>query len=647
MRKVIIIGMVLIMVGFFGSPSSAKDTLEITSLHKTLAQGKAWLNTERPLQAEDLKGRLILIDFWTFCCINCIHVIPKLQELEAKYHDQLTVIGIHSAKFANEKDSSNIRNAILRYGIEHPVINDADFNLWQHFSVRAWPTLLLISPDGTIYRSYAGEGDIDEISRDIDKLISTYDDKINKSPLPLALEKNKAEPTYLSFPGKLIYVSQYDGAPALFIADSSHNRIIGTRLDGQTFVVIGSGAQGRTDGTFESASFSKPQGLLYKDNLLYVADTENHLLRRVDLKNKIVETIGGTGERGMILSSRDRVAKTTAMASPWDLAFYPDEDHIAIAMAGTHQLWSYSIPGKTVSVLAGNGRESIDDGGFPYNSLSQPSGLSSYGDKLYFVDSETSSLRVLDHNAEIKTLIGTGLFDFGLRDGDANSALMQHSLGLATDDKGAYITDSYNHAIRFYDFATKKLSTLIGTGKAGNAQGSFKDTLMNEPNAIVKAGSSFFVADTNNSQILMLDMNSRQAKKFDIQPPASQATYVEPSKLPNVIQAPDATISTTLTEIDLDLPKTWKINHDAPSYLALFKISKDQKNAVASFNYKDLEKLKVHLKHLETDTSYVLQGTFYYCPKENPTQCLIQSYHQDFKTKDGPKSVIGIALKTN
>ena len=218
---------------------------------------------------------------------------------------------------------------------------------------------------------------------------------INHAPLPIALEKNKSTPSLLSFPGKLVYVPDFDGEPILFVSDSNHHRILGVRLSGKIAADRSGGdIPGRKDGSFKTARFNRPQGLLYRDRILYVADTENHLLREIHFSKGKVETLAGTGKQGYEKIAKEAPALKTPLSSPWDLSFYPTGDEIAIAMAGTHQIWSYHLKKKTLNVIAGTGAESIDDGPYPSNTLSQPSGVSAFDGKLYFVDSETSSLRV-------------------------------------------------------------------------------------------------------------------------------------------------------------------------------------------------------------------------------------------------------------
>ncbi|MGE0251719.1 MAG: thioredoxin-like domain-containing protein [Dongiaceae bacterium] len=596
-----------------------------TAIHRAITQESDWLNVSRPLKPEDLQGRIILLDFWTFCCINCIHVIPDLQYLEHRFGDQLTVIGVHSAKFANEKDAENIRSAILRYGIEHPVVNDANFRIWQSFAVRAWPTLVLINPQGKIEDVFSGEGNRAAIEHAVENLIAKNSRALNKSSLPLDLEKNKMPKTVLNFPGKLIAAEG-----GLFISDSGHHRILFTNPNGGIEKIIGSGVEGFKDGPADQAQFKSPQGLLVKDGILYVADTGNHALRAVDLKSGQVATLAGTGERGGYREPSGP-AKLTALASPWDLALFPSSDEITIANAGSHQLWTYNIKTKALRIFAGNGRESIDDGIYPSNSLSQPSGLSVFGDQLYFVDSETSSLRVIDKRGNITTLIGSGLFDFGFRDGKQGQALLQHSLGLAALEDGVYIADSYNHAIRKYDFKTREISTILGNGKRGE---------LNEPNAVIVSGNELLIADTNNQRLLRYDLASKKAAAFNVMPKAAPIALQDPKTLPNLIAASPAAVKGG-AEIMLGLPRGWKINEEAPSRLVLFEGNK----AVAEYNLAQLKQKKIALPALK-DGTYRLQGTLYYCEDKDGALCLIGSVDQPLTVNDKSQESLTIPLLT-
>ena len=469
----------LLLILSFNSFAQKK---EVSAL-KVLLETAPILNTKKPIKVKDLQGKIVLIDFWTYGCINCQQVLPDLEFLEKKYPSELVVLGVHSAKFENEKGSFEIKKAIARYGINHPVINDSEFKIWNAFGVEAWPTLVLINPEGKAIKSYSGEGHRADLDRDIFALSNQFKGKISKNKIELATENHKM---VFKFPSKISEVSNFsaDGRKArnvYFLTDSSHHQIVGLEKNGKEFLRIGSGKEGFTENTL-----ARPQGVAYKDGLLYIADTANNALRTYDFKTKKITTIAGDGSRGSI------------WASPWALAFTSDND-ITIAMAGTHQLIGFNTLMKTTYVVAGSGEESINDGPLPGNSLSQPSGLSLVGDKLYFVDAETSSLRVLQ-NGKITTLIGTGLFDFGLKDGDKKTALMQHTLGLfATADK-VYLADTYNHAVRVYDIQSGKLTTL--------AKG------LKEPNDLLVSDGKLIVVSTGEHALKKVDLKTGKVEKF-------------------------------------------------------------------------------------------------------------------------------------
>jgi len=617
------------------------------NLYSLITKQQGWLNTSRPLRPDDLKGRIILLDFWTYCCINCMHVIPELQSLEEEFGADLTVIGVHSAKFRNESDSENIRQAILRYGLHHPVVNDFDFSTWKSFGIHAWPTFVLINPKGIIENVYSGEGNRASIERDIEALQSKYAGSINKNPLPIALERDKQPPSILSFPSKLAYApavpTLFDGKPVLFVSDSGHQRIVVMTLDGTIVETIGSGKTGHDDGDYDKASFNTPQGLSYKNHILYIADTNNHLLRAIDFSTRTVMTLAGNGKQGNERNVFRGPAMEVSLSSPWDVTFYPDDRHLAIAMAGLHQLWSYDIENKTVSVLAGNGNESIEDGKLPDNALAQTSGLSALGDKLYFVDAETSSLRVLQ-DGNVTTLIGSGLFDFGYQDGAKGTALMQHPLGVFAADSGITIADSYNHSIRRYDLASRQLSTLAGNGKRGNEDGALASARFNEPNALMQIGNKLYVADTNNNAIRIVNLKTRKVSTLAIKEKSPEEIPEFSQNLPNAEKSAGVTVAAyAQVTITLGLKDGWHINNDAPSYLAVFDMH-DTTKPVASFSHDTIRHGSVTLPALAVG-KYRLQGTLYYCEDKAGSQCLLKSFDVPLAAK--PDGDADMVLKLN
>jgi DNA-binding beta-propeller fold protein YncE len=465
---------------------------------REISGGVDWLNTKKPISLEDLRGRVVLLDFWTLCCINCIHVLPDLAKLEAKYPGILVVLGIHTPKFDNEKKTESISKAILRYDIKHPVINDAEQKIWRRYGVRSWPTLVLIDPDGNFYRAFSGEGNYKAIDEEIEKLVKEYRAKktLKETPLNFELIKEKDHGP-LNFPGKVLADA---GSNRLFIADSTNHRIVITDLAGKKIAVAGTGKEGLKDGSFAEANFSDPQGMALDGETLYVADRKNHSIRALDLKKLTVKRVAGTGRQGHF-RGEGGAALMTGLNSPWDLLLH--DGKVYIAMAGHHQIWTYDIRNAFVSPLAGDGGEDIVDGPLLNSRFAQPSGLATDGKTLFVADSEVSAIRALplDGNGFVRTIVGEGLFEFGDKNGTGNAVRLQHALGVAFRDNKLYVADTYNSKIKLIDPAKRSCETFVGDGSTKT---------FFEPAGLSFAGDKLFVADTNNHRIQVIDMKTRQ-----------------------------------------------------------------------------------------------------------------------------------------
>ncbi|NQT15876.1 MAG: redoxin domain-containing protein [Planctomycetes bacterium] len=484
----------------------------------TFPEDVDWINTSKRLELDDLRGKFILLDFWTYCCINCMHILPELKKLEHAYPNNLVVIGVHSAKFEAEQDSNNIKEAVLRYNIEHPVINDPQHILWKRFSVQAWPTILLIDPQGMAVWGKSGESTFEDVDVVLRKAIPYYRKKklLDEKPIRFDLEAARAPKTPLRFPGKILADEPSD---RLFIADSNHARIVVTRLDGTLVETIGAGTIGRADGDYETAQFSSPQGMALDGNTLYVADTENHLIRKVDLDGQRVTTIAGTGEqlRGLSRLTRRGPPLKAEIASPW--ALWIEGNQLYIAMAGPHQIWRMSLDASRIGPYAGNGQEDIVDGPLlpdkayesGYASFAQPSGLASDGTWLYVADSEGSSIRAVPFNprGKVKTVVGTAdlpgarLFTFGDVDGPRAKVRLQHALGVVYHEGSLYVADTYNNKIKVIDPESGATQTLAGTGEPGTSD---DPAMFDEPAGVTVARGKLYVADTNNHLIRVIDL---------------------------------------------------------------------------------------------------------------------------------------------
>ena len=491
--------------------------LEFEAVRAPDLQGTAWFNTPKPLTLDDMRGKLILLDFWTYCCINCLHVLEDLKYLERKYADRpLAVIGVHSPKFTNEDNPESVRQAIARYGITHPVLLDSRRRTWDAYGVRGWPTLVLIDPRGYVLGRVSGEGNRDRLDAAIEQALDLLGqaEALDATPLPVKLEAESGafSPTSpLLYPGKVL---ADEASNSLFIADTGHHRIVRATLDGRHTITIGDGEPGATDGDFATARFRAPQGMALDaaHNWLYVADTGNHLLRRIDFETKTVTTVAGTGEQGLH-RSEGGAALGTALNSPWDVCLLNGQ--LYLAMAGSHQIWVYRPGEETVAPFAGSGAERRTDGPAMRATFAQPSGIATDGIRLFVADSEISCIREIDlagPEPKVRTLAGGDLFQFGDHDGRGDMARMQHPLGVAWAPVGApgggvlYIADTYNHKLRRLDAATRDLSSFCGKPAAGFEDGPPLVARFSEPGGLSYARRKLYVADTNHSAIRVVSL---------------------------------------------------------------------------------------------------------------------------------------------
>ncbi len=472
--------------------------------------GLTWYNSPRPLTLAGLKGKVVLLDFWTYCCINCMHVLPDLKYLEEQFKDApFQVIGVHCAKFPNEKVDHHVRHAILRHGIQHPVVVDPDFSVWQSYAVRAWPTLVVVDPAGYIVGHLPGEGHREQVEAYVEQALPHYRAEgvvreggavryVERPAQPAAARPEAA----LNYPGKL---AADPGTGTLWIADTGHHQLVEVRQDGQVLRRIGSGQPGLADGAPAQARLQEPQGLCVADGTLYVADTGNHAIRAVQLGSGRTATLAGTGRQAPF-GARGGPAQTTPLNSPWDLLYR--DGLLYIAMAGSHQLWRLSLSRRWVEPHAGSAREGIGDGPLPAAALAQPSGIALLGDRLVFADSEVSALRTagLDPESAVETLVGEGLFVFGDRDGAKGVARLQHPLGVTVRDGWVYVADTYNHKLKVYHTEQRVLRTLAGTGEPGAVDGPLAQARFFEPGGLAFLDGALFVADTNNHALRRVDL---------------------------------------------------------------------------------------------------------------------------------------------
>lgn len=554
--------------------------------------GADWVNS-RPLSLRsELAGKVVLLDFFTYCCVNCMHALPRLAKLERVHGGDgargFAVVGVHSAKFAAERDSANVAAAVSRYGVAHPVINDSTMSLWGALGVSSWPTLALVGPRGNLLAMWTGEAAFDDLDSVVTAALDYYSTDLDRTPLPAAppvAVSSALAQSPLRYPGKLALAP--DGT-ALYVADSANHRVLELMLEPEGGAariarVFGTGTAGFDDGT--NASFRSPQGVAMATNALYVADTGNHAVRAVDLASGTVRTLGGDGTRGTDYRPA-RFGRAQPMASPWDLLV--SGGNLYVAMAGTHQLWRLPLDaGRDASwdVLSGTGRESEYNAGDARRAAwAQPSGLSVAGKELFVADSESSTVRAVAlDGGGTRTLAGgdgaiaDNLFAFGDRDGRGRAARFQHPLAVAHDARRGvtYVADSYNHRIKVVD-SRGTATSLCGDGKPGFRDGIARAARFWEPAGLALApdASSLFVADTNNAAVRVIDLATRAVATLKIIDPARAAEITE--RGPLVANRARATVSevegsvgpSSVLRFDIHLPEA---THFTPGATSLFQ----------------------------------------------------------------------------
>ena len=591
--------------------------------------GLTWFNVSEPLSFAKLRGKLVLLDFWTQGCINCQHIIPDLERLEREFPDSLVVIGVHTGKYTEEHEDAAVAEAIARYDRRHPVVNDPDAIVWRQWGVRAWPTVVLIDPRGSVVGGAAGEQVYEKFQPVVKRLHDEFTARglIDTTPIGLDLQATVAS-TFFSFPSEVL---ADEAGNRLFIADSGHHRIVVTDLEGTVITAYGAGEAGFTDGGPGEARFRDPQGLeLSPDgNTLWVADTRNHALRAIDLTTDQVTTIAGTGRRGYVPYEGGEPL-TASLASPWDIHYH--EGSLYIANAGSHQIWVLNLEARYLEVFAGTQYENVDDGHrLVTATLAQPSGITGDGTHLYWVDAESSSLRRVPFagTGDVETLIGSHLFRWGDTDGPFGTAQIQHAQGLALGNGVVYLADTYNHKVRALSLADFSVTTVAGSGARAWTDARGAEAAFEEPNSLSLSGGKLFLADTGNNVIRIIDPSSGAVTTLSLSNLAAANPRLPEDgilrlQLPLQVVAPG--ISTL--RITFQSPDSFHLNDSAPSRLELSSSSDlvvELSETVLTFSSEDVSfTIPVPIELREGEAEITGEGVVYFCRTGKEALCLIQ-----------------------
>ncbi|MYH64453.1 MAG: redoxin domain-containing protein [Chloroflexi bacterium] len=642
MKKLTLIALALLLLTVFAQAQRPPEEIyESDYIAPEFPPGLDWINIDESLTVAGLRGKIVILDFWTYGCVNCLHIIPVLEQVETKYANEVVVIGVHSAKFDNEGQTENLRQIVQRYEVHHPVVNDHEFAIWRSYGVNAWPTVAVINPRGNLVVRQSGEVPFEAFDTYLTGMIEYYDGLddtiIDRTPLQLALEGASDPGTPLLFPGKVLA----DAAGGrLFIADSSHNRIVIAAMDSyEVLDIIGSGARGFAGGSFEDTRFDKPQGMALDGDWLYIADVNNHSIRLADLGAREVITLAGDGIMGR---SRHPFGENipnplgVSLRSPWDVEL-DDAGRLHIAMAGTHQLYIYEPGSNRLYPSVGNGREANLNGVSLANSeLAQPSGLYYAGaGKLYFADSESSTIRLADFEQDLVTVVsGTtenSLFDYGDIDGELGENRLQHALGIeGAPDGSLYIADTYNSRIKVIPPGETRTGMLAGLGGAGGyADGPASQAQFDEPGGLSYADGSLYIADTNNHVIRRLDLAAGTVDTVRF--PNPEALIINPEALTLLggnqsddeltrLETQQVAAGEGALTLQLSFADALKINPLIDSQFALTMDGEAQLEAVVTENV-----LSLPILFIEGGGNLHAELTLYYCREGAEALCYIES----------------------
>ena len=464
-----------------------------------LSSALEWVNTDEAPTLAALRGRVVLLNLWSFDGVNCTNALPDIRFLENKYHDGLSVVGVHTPKYEYQRSAAPVLKAVNRNHIRHPVANDPAFVTWQAYGVQSWPTMALIDAQGQLAAILPGEGRRSEADAMIGHLLeeaAKQDLRVYESQIS-SVRPEARQP--LRFPTHMLVTNS-----SLWIADTGHNRILECSHEGRIVRQFGSGNPGFWDGANMDSGFSSPHGIAMARDCLFVADTGNHALRRVRLLDGEVKTIAGTGVLGHDIAHEYVEPTKIAMSAPSGIAAIGDI--IYVAVAGQNQIWQYNLNTSKLVVLAGSGKLGLEDGSGVGASLAQPMSLSAIGQQLIVVDSAASAIRALRLNDNrVSTLLGKGLYDFGDVPGKPDVARLQNPLAACVDARGlVFIADSYNGKIKALNLRTTEVRTL-----------NLPYTLQ-EPSGIALGANSLWIANTNAHEVVRVDLSSGQIKRLTI-----------------------------------------------------------------------------------------------------------------------------------
>jgi sugar lactone lactonase YvrE len=459
-------------------------------LSPELPDSLEWVNTREPPRLAALRRRVVLLYFWSYDNIHCINLLAGLHQLENKYHDGLTLLGVHTPKYPAQQSGDAVLKAVNRNQVKHPVANDAHWRAWQQYGIGAWPSALLIDCEGRVAGQFAGEGSLRRIDDAVAELLEDAATRDLRDYTPSRGAFRTEPRMVLRFPAHALATDE-----RLYVSDTGHNRILECTHQGRVLRQFGSGNAGYWDGRLADAGFSAPQGLAISNDALYVADTGNHCVRRIRLLRGEVETLLGSGVLGHHTPTDYPPGQRISISAPSGVVL--SGDRVYVSVTGQHQIWRIDLRTLGIDVLAGSGRCGVLDGNGAECRLAQPGALAMLPGMLVIADAAGNAIRQLRlSDFVLGTLAGGGPFDSGKEDGIGTQARFAHPMGLAVDGARIYVADTLNNRLRTIQVRGGAVGTLP------------VDWRFHEPQGLSFAAGALWVADRNAHEILRVDVDA-------------------------------------------------------------------------------------------------------------------------------------------
>jgi len=471
---------------------------QASPLAPELSDALEWINVD-PVRLSECGGRVVVLAFFNQASAYSQNLIDTLHHFALKHPQQLQVIGIHVPKYPFEREAARVADGVGRLGIRFPVASDPNYVAWQHYGIHGWPSLAIIDAGGGLRQVLAGEVVPQLVEETLQPLLSEAPMPLDGGPLAIAGRRQPGTAT-LHHPAGIAI-----GEERLYIADAGHHQVLECNLHGRVLTRYGTGHAELVDGSPEECAFDAPHGLLLHREALYVADTGNHALRRINLRTGRVETLAGSGRPGTLTGPRIENPLEADLDRPWGLAL--DGERLYVSLAGQNQVWAWETSTGALVHVAGSGQFGHADGNARSARMAHPAGLAVLQNTLYILESGSASLRRLSFNdGQLRTLVGGGLFEFGHEDGPRERASLTCPQGLAlqVDSPVLWLTDAGNDRVR---------TLRLGGGAVATAR--IEHTLRG-PAAIASGAGAIWLVNTDAHQILRMDLESGEVAEVEV-----------------------------------------------------------------------------------------------------------------------------------